>query len=882
MREALWVLLLSLAIFRMATRMAGDDISNAGENDNDLLDKDDGAKEDTNATLRIFRGGERAVLAPFPLWVGGHFLFVHQRDHGTDRVLSLVNDYNRNHAIPVDCVILDAFWWSPSDMFKFHPQLYPDPVYLIKTLHRQNIRVVLWMSSLVLGSDARRFRDLRVNGFGVREESDPRDPLVFHYHHHPYTNPLRGALIDLSDHAASEWFYAQFAPFVQQYEIDGVRCGGVDTLLIAKHRHTKGVAGHITPREYSDAYYRWFHDAGRRARGFGFAVVARPVDTFENLVYHRFAPQDVTFAGWVGDHAFSFRGLRDTGMNLLHGAQACYLSIGCFVGGTVLDDTMRLPAEEEERLHQGALELEQGVGGAAGIESARRREYQRVEASPITALQRYAGDEGGSLLLPAEHHLLWFRRNRELLLRWAELSAFLPFFATGAGHLHHPWSFNATDGYRRLVALHRSLVLFHAANAGAALASADATGMMLTPGRHHSPAEQAAMRASCPIQTLSRRPVHFDFPVLGDWGMLVGEAVAVFPVLDSFGPLGAGGAFLSSARSCLRRWCRHRAAAEKKKKMGCSEWAYWQAPNLIAVSTCDEPSNRVRSVDESQLLATPGKPFVLQRTDALVPLFFESIFFVTNTLESDDTKNRTPWRHHQSRKSTGMGIVLRSLMMMGSSAADFAEYVTPHFPADPFVPSVAVSVSTKHKSQSKKCHRAADAGEESFLFCLNLELPSLQSINGGAEGPFHFGEVGGDVALHDEGLLLGLQMFIPTAADKEEKENKKNMTCYCSTGDDEFVAAPGGPPRRSEECAMALHMGDETLLDDAADVSVVRRILASSGKLLLLSPPPLCFWALGRGSTAAEASFVLLMLPAQLLATNAHGTPAAQCSCGRS
>jgi hypothetical protein len=59
----------------------------------------------------------------------------------------------------------------------------------------------------------------------------------------------------------------------------------------------------------------------------------RPVDSFGNLIYWKFAPRDVVFSGWVGDQDPTFSGLKNALRNMFHSAWNNYVNFGSDIGG---------------------------------------------------------------------------------------------------------------------------------------------------------------------------------------------------------------------------------------------------------------------------------------------------------------------------------------------------------------------------------------------------------------------------------------------------------------------------------------------------------------------------------------------------------------------
>ena len=68
-------------------------------------------------------------------------------------VINLVDDYKK-HKIPVGSIIIDSPWSTAYNNFEWDNRLYPNPQKLIDDLHSQNVKVVIWFTS-VLNSTAK-------------------------------------------------------------------------------------------------------------------------------------------------------------------------------------------------------------------------------------------------------------------------------------------------------------------------------------------------------------------------------------------------------------------------------------------------------------------------------------------------------------------------------------------------------------------------------------------------------------------------------------------------------------------------------------------------------------------------------------------------------
>lgn len=124
--------------------------------------------------------------------------------------------------------------------------------------------------------------------------------------------------------------------------IDGWKVDGTDPYLF-KLIDPYGFKGRISEREYANLYYRDFFYYTRQKRGNNESLImARPVDSFENLLFFDFAPHDVMFSGWVGDQTGDWDGLRSALQNVIHSAWRNYLNFGLDIGGYRVDRSQPL------------------------------------------------------------------------------------------------------------------------------------------------------------------------------------------------------------------------------------------------------------------------------------------------------------------------------------------------------------------------------------------------------------------------------------------------------------------------------------------------------------------------------------------------------------
>ena len=127
--------------------------------------------------------------------------------------------------------------------------------------------------------------------------------------------------------------------------IDGWKCDGTDP-YVWELIDARGYKGHITEREYADAYYRDFLFYTRQKRGDEALIMARPVDNWDELLFVNYAPNDVMFSGWVGDQHGDWNGIQVALDNIIHSAWRGYLNFGCDIGGYRTDGKSELGREK--------------------------------------------------------------------------------------------------------------------------------------------------------------------------------------------------------------------------------------------------------------------------------------------------------------------------------------------------------------------------------------------------------------------------------------------------------------------------------------------------------------------------------------------------------
>jgi alpha-glucosidase (family GH31 glycosyl hydrolase) len=347
-------------------------------------------------------GSAKAFTPPWPEWVFHHWVWFGESTQ--DSAIELVQDY-LDHDIPVGAVIIDSPWETGYNTFEWDLTLYPDPQAMINWFHDHDVRVVLWITSVINAMceagaptcpEADLFNEAMANHYFMGDAS-----ILIPWWKCPDDQDFCGGLIDYFNPQAVEWWHNLVDPILDM-GIDGWKCDGADpfALLVPISPY----AGTVHPWDYTELYYRDFFEYTRKRLGPDRVIMARSIDSAIDLseyglegieLFVPFAPRDVSFASWVGDQDPTWEGMHIALTHMLYSALADYLIFGSDIGG-------------------------------------------------------YGSGEV----------------DKEVFLRWAQLGAMCPFMENGGNSEHRPWMIGGdtvermetTNIYRRFVKLHYKLI----------------------------------------------------------------------------------------------------------------------------------------------------------------------------------------------------------------------------------------------------------------------------------------------------------------------------------------------------------------------------------------------------------------------------------------
>ena len=284
-----------------------------------------------------------ALLAPYATWAHSHFVWLSSDGEGCTPAanLALLDGYAA-HNITVGALNIDSGWSTGYNNFVPSPDVYPDFNGFVTQLHARNVRVILWMTSMI-DTDSPNFAEAEARGAFVR------DALGVQYTGFKWWHGT-GGLLDYTNASTRAWWEAQMAAHVLDGGgdggIDGWKCDGSDPLVLELGAPRGSDGRFITYPEYSHFYYNHTLYYTRSLKPDAL-IWSRPVDAFPvdkelNLsAFLSYSPKNVMFAGWVGDDDPNFVGLRRAIVKIFESAWQNYTNFGSDTGGYRLGNRSR-------------------------------------------------------------------------------------------------------------------------------------------------------------------------------------------------------------------------------------------------------------------------------------------------------------------------------------------------------------------------------------------------------------------------------------------------------------------------------------------------------------------------------------------------------------
>lgn len=267
-------------------------------------------------------------------WAHKHWVWLQHGSSNQQNSTDLVQGY-LDRGIPVGAVNIDSEWATEFNNFEVNTDKYPDLPGFVASMHKQDIRVTMWTTSMV-NVENPDYEFCKESNFLVRDGYGLVRPINWW--------KGSGALLDYSNPDAVAWWHSKLDKVLsldaEGNGIDGFKTDQTD-LYITEYILLSGAAlGYenrsLTYRDYANYYYRDFFYYTREHRGDAGLIMSRPEDCALDRITKictPASPYDVMYSGWVGDDDATFNGLTGCLRKVIYSAWNNYANFGCDIGG---------------------------------------------------------------------------------------------------------------------------------------------------------------------------------------------------------------------------------------------------------------------------------------------------------------------------------------------------------------------------------------------------------------------------------------------------------------------------------------------------------------------------------------------------------------------
>ena len=136
---------------------------------------------------------------PYYKWAHGHWVWNHNSAVNQQNTTGIVQEY-LDHGIPVSAVNIDSTWATQYNNFQPNPDKFPDFKGMVSELHAQNVKVLLWATSMV-NVENPDYQFCVDNQYLVRDSKGFVRPLGWWHG--------EGGLLDYSNPDAVSWWHSK-------------------------------------------------------------------------------------------------------------------------------------------------------------------------------------------------------------------------------------------------------------------------------------------------------------------------------------------------------------------------------------------------------------------------------------------------------------------------------------------------------------------------------------------------------------------------------------------------------------------------------------------------------------------------------------------------